>query len=205
MNIIIVGDKPIRGEKTKGWVGARRINQRYDLVSNQISVLKKSLPSSKIVYIYGFDGKRAEHYFLDKNKSKNNIIAINNENYSIYGEMYSVAKARKYLDDDVLIVPGSLQLKKAMFKELDKTKNTIFIDSKERKKNLCCTINTSKNIIEHISYDLEYAINGMYYISKKNSHRFKQMTMDLKWRNFFVFEILNDMIESGIEFQPNPV
>lgn len=200
MNFIIIGDKPTRGAKTKGWIGAREINKKYTLACNQISSINKFAPSAKIIYVYGFDSKRTENYFAQKKKL--NVIPIYNENYSVYGELYSISKAKRYLDEDTIIISGSLELSKSFFTKLDKTRNSIFINEKQDCKSLGCTIN-EKNHIEYISYDLRHPVCGIYYIKKNSMQKLKAIALEIKWRNFFLFEIINKMIESDVEFYPH--
>lgn len=200
MNCIIIADKPHKGRKTKGWNGLAQVNKREILVSNQLRVISKKFPKSKIIYVYGFDAKKASNYFDQLNKK--NVIGVYNHEFDIFGEINSFGHVIEYLNQDCLILTGSMVLTPSMFDNFTKSKNRskIFINSKQENE-LGCILNENGNI-QHICYGLENYLTGMYYISSGDIPIFKQIISNYTYRNHFLFEAINKMIDLHTAFSP---
>lgn len=195
MNCIIIADKFNKGNKSKGWLGSHPINSKYTLVSNQISVINAIFPKAKIIYIYGFDDKKVEDYFEKSNHK--NITLVQNPNYENYGETFSLCKARIFLESNTLIIPGLTILKKRMFTDFDRKKTSVFVNNKHHNE-LGCFLN-DKEKIEHICYELTNYLTNIYYIHKNDIEIFRSIVSRNENRNCFVFEIINKMIERGVD------
>lgn len=194
MNCIIIADKFNKGNKTKGWNGLLKVNKNTILINNQIRNIYKVFPKANIVYIYGFDHKRVEDYL----NQHQDIHMIYNEDYDHYGEVYSIAKARAFLNDSCLIFFGDMIIQNSMFKDFSK-KSHIYINSK-RQGDLGCTINEHGQPM-HLFYDLKNYLGNMYYISKKDIENFRSLVNQPIYKNFFLFEIINIMIERQSTFE----
>ena len=199
MNCIIIADRPSKGIKSKGWNGLIKINKTETLIQNQVKVIRQSFPKSKVIYIYGFDYKKVEEYFYHSNLD--NIVYVNNNRFASSGECFSVSTISEFLEQDCLIFFGNLILKPSMFKDFKAKKSQIFITPKTENE-LGCTFN-DKGFVEHICYGLENYLPNVYYISKKDIEQFKNLVTKNYYRNYFLFEIINRMIEKGADFQPN--
>lgn len=197
MNCIIIGDKPVAGMKSKGWVGTIAVNKRDNLVQNQIRVISKIFPNAKIVYIYGFDEKKAFTYFEEM--THRNLIPIYNNKYDTHGQMYSLGLAHEYLNQNTLIFPGDILLKPSIFDKFNNKESQIYI--KKSYDDLGCTIN-KRGKIEHISYYLKNYLANVYYFNKKNTEILRPITRETSMRNYFLFEAINKMIDSGVRFSP---
>jgi hypothetical protein len=199
MNCIIIADKPFKGIKSKGWSGLLQINKTENLIDNQIKVIKKSFPGSKIFYIYGFEHKKVEDYLENNNQ---NIVPVYNENYDTFGQLYSLSLISHYLNENTLIFFGDIILKPSVFKDLNKKYSQLYV--KKNYSDLGCVIN-SKNEIEQISYNLENYISEIYYFKKEDLQQLQTYTKNYAFRNYFLFEIVNRMIDQGMKLRPKKV
>lgn len=204
MNIIILGDKFQKRMKSKGSVGLLKTNKDY-LIVKQYRVIKKYFPNSKIIYIYGFDGKRLtsvlNNEYID---IKQNIEFIYNQEYDNYNYGYSLKLAKNYFQDDILILFGYTQLSDVICKKININKNTsqVFITNNKNNK-LGCVI--EKNKVENIFYDLENRLEEVYFFTKKDAALIEQILKDkaITTKNMFVFEIINKLIDENIYIKPS--
>lgn len=201
MNIIILGDKYQKRMKSRGCVGLIKTNNK-NILSSQYSVLKKNFPYANIIYVYGFDNKKFLSYIDKHNSLYNEMILVYNENYDKYNNAYSLSLVNDYLDTDCLILFGDNVIKNNVFSNFKYTdESQVFISSKNKNK-LGCIINNSARI-ENISYDLDNYLSEIYFISKKQIHIFKSLIDNPLYHNYFIFEIVNKMIDNNQELIPN--
>jgi len=197
MNCIIIADKYAKGMKSKGCYGLIQINQRTNLFEAQYKAIKTTFPRSKIIYVYGFENKKIKRYL---GQNYQDVIAIENQEYNDTGFVNSIRCASDYLDQNCLIFFGDLAIKSEMFKNFNREKSHIYLNKKNHN-SLGCIINN--NHVQNISYGLDNYLLNMYYINKKNIETFSYYINDIKLRNYFLFEIINKMIDQGIDFQPS--
>jgi len=197
INFIITADKAGRGAKIKGWSGLHSVNSKNNVVGSQMTSIKSCFRDSRTIYIYGFDNKKVENYF-DKKHQK--TILVYNQDYSKFGETYSLSRASSYLEADTVIMTGNSIIRPSMFKNFNRKQSQIFLSHKIPNE-LGCHIN-SKNIIEHICYELDNYITDFYYIAKKDVGVFRGLITNKKNKNCFIFEIINKMIDHGVMFYP---
>lgn len=199
MNCIILGDSIPKKNKTKGWNGSKNINKTKKLIQNQIEVLSKAFPTSKIIYVYGFDHKNA----LQTLETYKKIIPIYNDDFSSHITVNSINCAMDHLHDSCFIISGEMILKSSNFKNFDKNKSYVYTDKEQYNMLGCNTINDNK--ISHICYDLSIPIADMLYISNQNSYLFSKLISRPEHRNWFLFEIVNKMIELNSVFYSNEI
>lgn len=197
MNCIIIADRYAKGMKSKGCYGLIKINHKANLFETQYRAIKKVFPRSKIIYVYGFENKKIQRYF---NKNYQDVIAIENKAYNETGFVNSIRCASDYLDQNCLIFFGDLAIKPEMFKDFNRQKAHIYI-SKKNHNSLGCIIDNDK--INNIAYGLDNYLLNMYYINKKNIETFSYYINENKLKNYFLFEIINKMIDQGVEFLPS--
>jgi CTP:phosphocholine cytidylyltransferase-like protein len=198
MNIIIIGDKPQKNMKSKGCVGLIKYNRINTLLENQYILCKSLFPKSKIVYIYGFDSKKFEAYLDDSNKK---IIPIYNKNYDRFNSGLSLSLAKDFLTDSCLIINGNSILNKKIFESFKPNNaSQVFVNQNKKISDIGCIISNSK--IENFSLDLANNIYNIYYLSRPDSNILHNMIDNKKYNNYFVFELLNKMIDVGVCFSP---
>lgn len=199
MNIIIVGDKYQKGMKSKGCVGLIKHNNNETLFDNQYRILRDKFPKSKITYIYGFDHKRFINYF--KKRLYNNINLLHNKYYDQKNTGFSLNLANTVLDSDTLIVLGNITLRKNIFNKFcPNDKSQIFIDTYNKISNIGCIV--TNNIISNISPELNNNLCEIYYLSKTDSILLQNLVKQNKYNNYFLFELINKIIESGSQIVP---
>lgn len=198
MNFIILADKYQKGMKSKGGLGLLKLNTRTNMIEHQYKQIKKVFPKAKIIYVYGFDSKKIET-FLQEKKYKD-LIQIYNPNYDHHNFAYSLRLASDYLDKDCFITFGDVGFKSSIFNNFSKDNGSqIFINNKQKHK-IGCVINDNR--IMHISFDLGNYISQIYYISKKDAERLRQLTSQENLKNYFFFEIINKLIDNNVGFYP---
>lgn len=201
MNIIIVADKYQKRMKSKGCVGLIKYLNK-NILSHQYQILQNVFPKSNIVYIYGFDNKRLINY-IDKKKQKQEykyLQLIYNSQYDTYNNAYSLYLAKNFLNDDCIIFFGDNIIKSSTFKDFKITQESqVFIDNNSKNK-IGCIINN--NQIYNISYDLDNILSEIYFISKSQITLFKNLISDNNNYNYFIFEIINKMIDLNQNFSP---
>ena len=198
MNIVILADKYQKGMKSKGGLGLLKINSRSTIFDYQYKHIKKAFPKSKIIYVYGFDNKKIENY-LSKEKYTD-VIQIYNPEYENYNYTYSLNLAKEYLDGDTIITFGDVLFHSNLFKNFDKKRGSqVFINLKKKEKIGCIVIDDRVN---HISFDLNNYLSNIYYLEKKDIEDIKKLVGQEKFRNYFLFEIINKSIDNNICFSP---
>lgn len=202
MNFIILGDKFQKRMKSKGCVGLIKTNNK-PILHQQYSVIKQTFPKSKIVYVYGFEGKKFLS-FIDKNHDAyKDLIPVHNPEYDNKNTAYSLYLASKYLNDECIILFGDHILHKKSFTHFKPTQQSqIFINRKQKNK-LGCIINHNK--IENIAYDLDNYLSEIYYISKRHSTILKDSVNDMTNHNCFLFELINKIIDNNQDVVPRYV
>lgn len=197
MNFIILADKHIKGMKSKGGTGLVKVNSRYNLFETQHKIITKNFPDAKLIYIYGFDGKKVSQFFEEKKYS--NVVPIYNEHYEKYNNTYSLSLAQRYMDKDFFILFGYSIFKKELFDSLSVNETQIFLNNKT-KNSIGCIIND--DLVNHICFDLNNYIMDIYYVCKKDAPLMRELSATQKYKNCFIFELLNKMIDLGINIKP---
>lgn len=199
MNIIILGDKYQKRMKSKGCVGLIKLYNK-NILTHQYKGLKTKFPNANIIYVYGFDNKRFVSYVNKNVLNYPNIKLIYNPNYDKYNNVYSLNLINDYLNQDCLILFGDYVIKNTTFTNFKRTNESqIFISSKTKTR-LGCIINN--NMIENISYDLDNYLSEIYFISKNQIEIFKSLVTNPAHHNYFIFEMLNKMIDINQKIIP---
>lgn len=199
MNIIILGDKFQKRMKSKGCVGLIKTNHK-PILHHQYHIIKQAFPKARLIYVYGFEGKKFVS-FLDKNKvSLPDIIPIQNAAYDQKNNAYSLFLASTYLNDDCIVLFGDNILHKKTFVHFKPSDNSqVFINRKQKNK-LGCIINQHK--IENIAYDLDNYLSEIYYIPKEHASLLKTILADTSQHNCFLFELINKLIDANKTVSP---
>jgi CTP:phosphocholine cytidylyltransferase-like protein len=197
MNFIILADKYIKGMKSKGGTGLVKVNSRFNLFETQHKIITKNFKNPKIIYVYGFDGKKISHFFDQRKYS--NVIPIYNENYEKYNNTYSLSLAQKYIEKDFFILFGYSIFKKQIFENFNKSNSQIFLNNKTKNHIGCIVDNENVN---HICFDINNYIMDIYYISKADAPLMKELCTTPRYKNYFIFELLNKMVDMGVCIKP---
>lgn len=194
MNIIILADKYQKRMKSRGCVGLIKL-QNKNILYHQYKILTTKFPSSKIIYVYGFDNKRLLSYIDKNNHLYKQLIFVHNNMYDQYNNAYSLSLVKEYFDDDLLIMFGDKIITSSTFNRFSRNKfSQIFIDNHSQSK-LGCIIDNNR--IENICYDLDNTLSEIYFISQDQAIDLKNLVSNPSFYNYFIFELVNKMIDSN--------
>jgi len=197
IKIVILSDKYQKGTKSQGCPGLLKINDSINLLQYQHHILSNSFIDAELIYLYGFDAKKLLSFLKDSSFSRTDFIY--NKDYDNYNECFSLSLIKNKIDSDILIISGYTILSQSFFKNFDRSKSQIFIDSTNSSK-LGCIINNNNNI-ENIFYDLDNRIHSVFYLTRSDVDIFSKL-INIKNYNAFLFEIINKCIANGCNFKP---
>jgi CTP:phosphocholine cytidylyltransferase-like protein len=203
MNCIILGDKYIKGMKSRGCCGLIPHSKSINTLENQYFVLKSIFPNIQIVYIYGFEDKKFSDFI---NKSNLELVSIYNPDYNKYNSAYSLNLAKNFLNDSSLIIDGYSFINKSLIKKIKHQEefSQIIVSDKDNKDSSpgCIIID---NHIKNLSYDLSNNIKNVYYLTKTTSVLLQSIVTNKRNYNCFVFELINKIIESNSKQKFKPI
>ncbi len=191
MNFIIIGDKFQKGMKSKGCAGLIKFNNSLNIFEHQYKTINKFFPKAKIIYIAGFEYRKIEN-FIKKHYS--DVLLFNNTNFENSNDCYSLNIINKLLIYDTFITFGYTILNSKPLEKFNKLLGSQVFLTNNNKSSVGCII--QNNIVENISLDLPNTIDDLYYISDKDIKNFKEIATNHKYHNYFVFELLNNLIEN---------
>lgn len=202
-NIVIVGAKPIQGMRSFGPISNIPILGKKTVLDIQVQNLKKRFICDNIIYIGGY---MCEKIATNTNKNQK-ISIINNEEYQIKNNGYSLKLASKHLDkyNSTLILFGKTLIKYKAFDEMIKEKcSSILVDSnKKNAYNIGYNIDKTKGLVNNLFYGLDNKICGIYLLKNEEHNNFKYLLQNKKnIDNTFIFEIINELIDMGGKFKP---
>jgi choline kinase len=200
MNIIIFGDKYQKGMKSKGVTGLLKHNKAETIIDHQYKTLTKIFPSSKIIYVYGFDDKKFISHINKKKYTQKKLTTIYNPYYDTKNTGFNLRLVDEFLNDDILFMFGYSKLNLNLFKRFNrKMGSQIFIGNKNNYNVGCIIVDDT---ITNISPDLTHKLSDIFYISHSDIKILKNITKDKSKDNYFMFEIINQMIELGSIIKP---
>lgn len=198
MNFIILADKYLKGMKSKGSLGLLPVNKKYNIIEFQYKNIKKHFPKAKIIYVYGFDHKKIELFFESKNYK--DLVYVYNPDYEKYNYVNSLNCVKEYLNGNCFITFGDVLFRHQIFNKFANTFSQVFVNTKIKNK-LGCTI-SDDNLVNNISFELDNYLSQLYYIHKSNIEIFKTLIGNETLKNYFLFEVINKMIDYNIGFAP---
>ena len=182
--------------KSKGCVALIE-NNKKTILDNQYNTLKSILPQANVIYVYGFEAKKFQHYI---NKYYSDITIIYNEHYDSYNSTYSLNLANNFLTSDCIIMFGDTILNKSIFNKFDTNNGSQIFLSYNKAYKLGCTI-TNHSLI-NIDYELNNYLYNMYYIQQSDISKLQTIVKDNNNHNCFIFEIMNKLIEDNTNIKP---
>lgn len=198
MNCIILGDKYQKGMKSKGCSALMKANKKTTILDNQYELLTSNFQDISITYVYGFDSKRLLEFIEN---GKYNMDMIYNKDYEKYNDAFSMSLVANKLNDDTLIVLGYQTLTSKILKKLYSLKDSkVFVSTEIQDPKIGCII--YDNDITTFNFGLNNHVYDIYYLDKKCSTYLKDMLQTTKYHNYFLFELLNKLLDSGLTIKP---
>lgn len=199
MKFIIIGDRFQKRMKSKGCTGLIQIKNK-PIIEYQYRYIKRFFPESEIIYISGFEHKKLSAY-ISKHKNKYpDLSLVNNNLYEKYSYVYSLSLVTQQLNDDGFILFGDNVLNNRTFKYFSASNGSqIFIQSKD-KYELGCII--SDDHVQRISYDIGNYLANIYYLSNDHMLSLQKLLLLDKYKNYFLFEMINELINQTHNIRP---
>lgn len=197
MNCIVLGDKFTKGTKSKGCCGLIKINNTTNLIENQYKVLQR-FEFSNIVYVYGFDSEKFLNYIQE---SKINTINIYNPNYNKYNYAHSLKMSCDFLNGDILIINGYQKVSNSIIKKINLNSRTSQVLVKPISHNDTPGCIIRDNSIHSFGYGLSNSVADIYYLNKDATSSLSDLISSDKYNHYFIFELLNIMIDQGTIFK----
>lgn len=197
MNFIIIADKYNKGMKSKGCAGLLRVDKNLNLMQQQHDTIKKNFPKSRIVYVGGFESKKIENFLIQNYKD---VIYVNNVDYENLNDGHSLSLVKNLLDQNTFIICGYTILEKNIFQSFSKELGNQIVVVPNHEKQIGCIINEGR--IDNISFNLPNYIEDIYYITQKDIRILQDILKETKHKNYFVFELINRLIDLGVVFRP---
>lgn len=199
MNCIILGDKYQKGMKSKGCSALIKSNKQSTIIENQYYILASLFDKLNITYVCGFDSKRLTEFIQEKGYG---FDMVYNKEYDQYNDGYSLNLASSSLDDETLILLGYQTLSNKMAKKINSLDDhsSVFITNDSSDSKVGCIIYDSN--ITTFSFGLENYIHDIYYLDKKCSQYLRKILSTNKYNNYFIFELLNNLLDNGLNIKP---
>ena len=162
------------------------------LFENQINTLTQLFKTPQITYISSFNYDK-----IDIKLTKFNVNIIHNEKYQETNIAYSIYLGLNDIKSGCLIIYGDLFLTTEYFENVNFGKKSfVLIDRNENfgKKEIGLGPNKLFN------YGFLDKWSQIFYLNSKDIILFKDIISKKKNNRKFVFEILNEMVELGCEF-----
>lgn len=199
MNCIILGDKYQKGMKSKGCSALIKSNKQSTIIENQYYVLTSIFDKLNITYVCGFDSKRLNEFIQEKDYE---FDIVYNKQYDQYNDGYSLNLASASLNDETLILLGYQTLSNKIAKKINRLNDdsSVFITEDHAESKVGCVIYDSN--ITTFSFGLDNYVHDIYYLNQKCSKYLKNILSTNKYNNYFIFELLNHLIDSGLNIKP---
>lgn len=177
-------------------IGSRSLIQvsNVTLMEYQCTLIRDMYPHSHIVLVTGFDANRV------MNKVPNNVICIENERYIDTNVCRSISIGlRACLTNHVLIIYGDLIFNKEILDfPIDRSCIVYNNSQNASDEEIGCTI--SDNKLENMFYGLPNLWPGIVYLRDKELRLFKNIAYDKQKEKLFGFEMINEVLTKGGEF-----
>lgn len=199
MNCIILGDKYQKGMKSKGCPALIKSNKQSTIIENQYHILSSLFNKLNITYVCGFDAKRLTEFIQEKGYEFNMVY---NKQYDQYNDGYSLNLASSSLNDETLILLGYQAVSNKIAKKINilRDHSSVFITNDNIESKVGCVIYDSN--ITTFSFGLDNYVHDIYYLDQKCSKYLQNLLSTNKYNNYFIFELLNHLIDSGLNIKP---
>lgn len=191
-DIIIIGAKPVKGMKSLGAFSNIKINKQNNILDSQILNLKKKININNIIYVGGFQSSKIN--------PNSNVTLVENKEYNSKNNAFSLKLALPYINSNyAIILFNKILFTHKIFNRLDYSTSSVFVNNSENNNyNIGCIINNDI-VIENLFYNLPNKICGIYGLAKNELDILRSIDIN---DNFFIFEIMNEIIASGGKLKP---
>jgi len=197
-NVILLIPEITKGMKSIGSKSLLPINKNETIIDYQIKYIKKFYKHAHIYVLTGFENEKIEK----KVNQYANTTSLYNQKYEDTNHVESLLKyILEYGPKNCLIINNGVLLKEKL--EIKENKSTIFTLSKN-KDGFFVGANFEHDSQQNISY-LFYGLSNQWiecvFLNTSAIDRIISFASKQKLSNLFLFELLNLILESGIEIQ----
>jgi len=185
--------------KSKRCSALIKSNKQTNIIENQYYILTSLFDKLNITYVCGFDSKRLVEFVQEKSYSLNLIY---NKDYDQYNDGYSLNLAASSLDDETLILLGYQTLSNKIAKKINQLRDdsSVFITNDSCDSKIGCVVYGGN--ITTFSFGLENYVHDIYYLNKQGAKYLKKFLLTNKYNNYFIFELLNKLLDNNINIKP---
>lgn len=184
------------GKRMKSYGPKSLIKVKGDrtILDNQLKIFKKYLPNANIILVCGFQSN------VLMNKSPDNLIKIENENYETTNVLRSIGMGLRACSHDVLVVYGDLIFNDYCIANMNFNKSSMLTgDGLMDQSEVGCIANR-KGVIENMMYDLDNKWGQITFFKGRELKMFKEVCWNPDHYNMFGFEAINRVISQGGNF-----
>lgn len=171
------------------------INSEHTILSWQLSLIQKYLPHAEVIIVAGFE------YESVLKHTKNNYKVIINQNFENTNVAHSLFLASlATLKSNILVLHGDLVFNAALLKAINQPYSTLFLDKTGKFKKDQVGIIHVNNTVTNLSYSAEDKWIHAAYICQDYVDGFRKILQQDCSYNKFTFEVLNELINKGANF-----
>lgn len=199
-NAILLVSDITKGMKSIGSKALLPLTKTTTILEQQINYLKKFYKPINIYICTGF-----EHDKIVKKTSKyKNIYYIYNQDYNDHNQASSLIQCLKTykLNNAIIINNGLVLLDKII---IDKNISSILVSSKNTKTHFDIGLNAECENLLYLFYGLPNKWLEYTYLNKESIDKILEIDKQHKCNKLFLFEIINLLVDNGINFQVNNI
>ena len=191
-SVIIPGDRMGLRMKSFGAKSLIKLSDQSNVISHQLTVINKVLKQTDIVLITGFESKRVTA------RTPDNITKLYNEDYTQTNISHSVRMGLDSVNtNNVVIIPGNLVFNQSAL-STSFNESMVIMDLPDKQGGVGCVSNN--NQLEHMIYDIPNKWSQIAYFTGRELELLRDIVSQDKYKMFFMFEIINMIINKGGEF-----
>jgi NDP-sugar pyrophosphorylase family protein len=201
VSVIILSDNPGYRMKSYGAIPLITINEK-PLIDLQIEAIKKTFKLYEIILCVGFDADKISKYIVQKHK-KINIRIVENQLFNQSNSCESIRLAlNNTLNDNLLIIDGSLLFNYKTTKMIDLDSNSI-LTQQYASENLQIGVNIDdNNLAQHFSFGAYKTWSEMIFLNNElYINQIKKFVSNSDNRKKFFFESLNDLLKNKLSIK----
>ena len=195
VSIIIPGAGHGRRMKSYGPKPLFKLSDEVRLIDHQYRMIKENVVDEhEIIFVGGFKHERVIRHTRDMD-----IKHVHNDRHAETNVVDSLRigiEAAKF--DVIVVIYGDLYFNRGTIDNIDYDHTSILCNAEGgwmSPKEVGCTIDNG--LVEHVLYDLDNKWAQVGTFVRGELAMLKKMIGNNKYRNYFLFEIMNEMIDRG--------
>lgn len=167
------------------------------LYEKQLNTIKQIFPNNEIIYVVGFQANK-----IKRKLEKENVTVILNKEFENTNAAYSIGLGLKNTShDNALIIYGDLFFNANVLRDIEGSGNSSFIVTNRN------TMEQDEvgylalgNTVTRMNYGFDIRWSQIMYLKHFEKQQFAREAKKTENRNMLGFEVLNNIIGHGAEF-----